>query len=156
MRITITTYLVFFLFFTTVNAQINYTKEEVEKRYNTETIILQPNAFEINGVSTSMNTFIPNKNLRTEIEKNGGQEANDQYKKYRKMVGVYWLVSLLGIAGLLLFLGTVGTTVVQAQAVAYLLGATALSLAIFLISKKIYQYLSKAVWYHNKNVLLRK
>jgi cation transport ATPase len=156
MRFKLTAFLAFFVFFTTINAQINYTKEEVEKRYNTETIILQPNAFEKNGVSTSMNTFFPNAKLRQEIETNGGREANDQYKKYKKMVGVYWLVSILGILAAVLFLSSVGATITQAQFLVYLLGVAVLSTAAFAISKKIYQYLSRAVWYHNKNVLLRK
>jgi hypothetical protein len=156
MRFKLTACLAFFLFFTTINAQINYTKEEIEKRYNTETIILQPNAFEKNGVSTSMNTFFPNSSLKKEIETNGGKEANEHYKKYKKTVGLYWLASILGIAAMLVFISLAIPNITQTGILLYLLGVTAFSLLILQLGNKVYRLLAKAVWFHNKNVLLRK
>jgi hypothetical protein len=156
MRFKLTACLAFFVFFTTINAQISYTKEEVEKRYNTETIILQPNAFEKNGMTTKMNTFFPNANLRKEIETNGGLEANDQYKKYKKSVGIYWLVSILGLAAMFIFTFTALATITETGLLLYLLGVLGFTLIITQLSNKIYRLLAKAVWYHNRNVLLRK
>ncbi|MDZ7876586.1 MAG: hypothetical protein U5L45_02900 [Saprospiraceae bacterium] len=156
MRFKLTACVAFFVFFTTINAQINYTKEEVEQRYNTETIILQPNAFEKNGVSTRMNGFFPNEKLLYEIASNGGREANDQYEKYKDAVIMYWLANVLGIVGVLVFSFFALSTVTQTGLLLYLVSLFGFTLLITRLGNKVHRLLSKAVWYHNKNVLLRK
>lgn len=146
---------VFMLFFTTAHAQVMYSQEEIQKRYDHETIILHQNSFEKNGKSTRLNPFFPSPQLRTEIEKDGGFEAVDQFKKYKKTLGIYWLIWGLGCVGLIVFLATLAGPLSQAGYLLYLLGVTGWALLGMYYGRKAYSYLVRSIWYHNRHVLLR-
>jgi hypothetical protein len=161
MRFKLSFSLVFYFLLTqfALNAQIKYSSEELTKVYETETIVLMQNSYEKNGVETPFNPVFPNGALRLEIEKNGGKEANIQYKKYLKSVGDYWLVSAFGLIlalGPLFAVGKVTGASLGLLLGISLVGSLVLAIGTIFILKKLWRHLAYSVWHHNKNVLLNK
>jgi hypothetical protein len=156
MRLKLPISLLFFLLFTTLNAQVKYSYEELKKTYETETIVLTQNGYEKNGAMMPFNPVFPNAALRQEIEKNGGKEANIQYKHYLKTLGDYWIVAALGFILAISPLFAVGKIAIGTLLGISLLGSLVLTVGSIFLAKKLYRHLAYAVWHHNKNVLLNK
>ena len=151
--------LAFILFMNTLNAQIMYSDEEIKNKYDQETIILQQNGTEKNGVLRRSNPFFPSSELGEDMAKNGGIEANKTYKAYKKTLGIYWIVSILGIIGLsfsynALLMTT--ATVLTSTAVLWLALLLAFTIAITFLGMKAYRLLARAIWQYNRNVILKK
>lgn len=150
----------FFLFLNTLNAQIMYTDEEIKNKYDHETIMLQQNGAEKNGFLMRFSYLFPSPLMRVEIEKNGGVEANKVYKDYKKTVGIYWLISIVGIIAILISgnLLFAATTVAAARSAAliYLLIVIGISALVAFFGKKAFAQLARSIWLHNRNVLLKK
>lgn len=149
-----------FLFLTNVNAQIRYTDEEIKNKYEKETMMLTLNGVEKNGVLSRFNYLFPSMQMREEMEKNGGIEANKTYKDYRKTVGIYWLISILGIvaivlSGLFILGAATAATIDSAFLMYWLIVLVFAALATF-FGKKAFRQLARSIWHYNRNVLLKK
>lgn len=151
--------LAFILFMNTLNAQIMYSDEEIKNKYDQETIILQQNGTEKNGVLRRSNPFFPSSELGEDMAKNGGIEANKTYKAYKKTLGIYWIVTILGIVGLSLSYNALlmsTATALTSTALLWLVFLFAFSIVVAFLGIKAYRLLARAIWQYNRNVLLKK
>ena len=152
--------LTFLFFLTASKAQIHYTDEEIKNKYDHETIMLTMDGSEKNGVLSRFNYLIPSQDIREAIEKNGGSQANKEYQTYKKTVGLYWLISIVGIIAILAVgLGALIPATMATYKSAFLLYMLVLfgfTFAISFLGKKAYRELARSVWSHNLNILLKK
>ncbi len=148
----------FLLGLTQLSAQIMYSEETIKKRYDQETILLTPQEYQKNGFLKRLSLAFPSRSLREEIEKNGGAMARDQHKQYRENLGWFWGTYLSGIVGYLVIVAalTGTTTAISGIAIAGLVASLLLLLGSFFFFNKATRNLFKAVWFHNREVLLRK
>lgn len=149
----------FFMFLNALNAQIMYTDEEIKNKYDHETIMLQQNGAEKNGFLMRFNYLFPSPLMRAEIEKNGGTEANKTYKDYKKSVGIYWIVTILGIVAMTIaysYLLSATAATVGSAALIYLLVTFGFVLISLFFARKSFAQLARSIWLHNRNVLLKK
>lgn len=144
---------------TSLSAQIMYSHEELKKKYDQETLVFQQDGVEKNGVLIPNNISIPSRKLRMEIEENGGWEANEEYRKYRKMTGLAWLATLGGFIAILLgtkyaiTAATFFSTGILIYLFALLFGVY---IVITILMKRAFNHLARSVWYYNRHVLLNK
>jgi hypothetical protein len=150
----------FLLGITRLSAQIMYNEETLKKRYDQETILLMPNAYEKNGFLKRFSMTFPSGKLRQEIEKNGGSMARARYKEYIKNIVWFWVLYVVGIVGyiaIFILASLAGTLLVvpTGAIIGLVLSQIAFLAANYFMNNGIRQ-LSKAVWLHNREVLLRK
>jgi hypothetical protein len=148
--------LVFFFLLTKhsiMNAQSHYSSEEMKKTYEKDTIILAQKSYEKNGVKTSFYPVFPKGFLRQEIAKNGGKEANIEYK-HLKNVRNFWILN-----GLQLVIAILSSLVIGSNRL--LLGISFLATFILIISsiivlQRLKRRLAYAILHYNKNVMSNK
>ena len=160
MKFKLTFSLAFMLLINHLTAQIRYTDEEIKNKYDHETIVLDLNGAEKNGFRMRFNYIFPSTDLKAEITKNGGVESNREYQKYRKDIGYYWLTTILGCIAIVLFASLLLTSATTANIASllllYMLLTLGTALAAVFFSKRAYRYLARAVWWYNRNILLKK
>jgi hypothetical protein len=137
-----------------MNAQTHYFSDETKKTYETDTIVLARKSYEKNGVKTSFYPVFPKGVLRQEIAKNGGKEANIEYRQYLKNVRIFWILN-----GLQLVIAILSSLVIGSNRL--LLGISFLATFILIISSIIVlqrtkRSLAYSIQYYNKNVLSNK
>jgi hypothetical protein len=148
-------FLTLFILMNQMSAQIKYSYEDLKKTYETETIVLTQGFYEKNGMATPFKILSPSKLLKQDIEKNGGVEAKIQYKHYQETVGRYWLTYILGLLGIVFLAIILFKTMTAVAIIAYFVGAFSLLVYLGRLAKKLMRHLSYAIWYYNKNVLLK-
>jgi hypothetical protein len=137
-----------------MNTQTHYSSDEIKKTYETDTIVLAQKSYEKNGVKTSFYPVFPKDVLRQEIAKNGGKEANIEYKKYLKTVSNFWILN-----GLQLVIAILSSLVIGSNRL--LLGISFLATFTLIISsiivlQRLKRRLAYSIQLYNKNVLSNK
>jgi hypothetical protein len=140
--------------FSIMNTQAHYSSDEMKKTYETGTIVLAQKSYERNGVKTSFYPVFPKGFLRQEIAKNGGKEANIEYKQYLKNVRNFWILN-----GLQLVIAILSSLVIGSNRL--LLGISFLATFILIISsiivlQRLKRRLAYAILHYNKNVMSNK
>jgi hypothetical protein len=123
----------------------------MKKTYQTDTIVLAKKSFEKNGIKTFFIPIFPKAILKQEIAKNGGKEANMEYKQYLKTVGNYWILN-----GLQLVIAILSSLLIGPNRLLLcisILATLILIISSFILLRKLKHRLAYSVWLHNKNVL---
>jgi Family of unknown function (DUF6010) len=143
--------LCFALIFATLNTPL---KAQVNYSFGADTIVLAQKNYEKNGVKTAFNPVFPKGVLRKEIAKNGGKEANIEYKQYLKTVGNFWILN-----GLQLVIAILSLFVIDSNSlflVSSLLATLILIVGSLILLRKLKRRLAYAIRNYNKNVLSNK
>jgi hypothetical protein len=133
---------------------VNKCTEEIKKTYQTDTIILAKRSFEKNGIKSFFIPVFPKAALRKEIAKNGGKEANIEYKQYLKNVGIFWILNGLQLVMAILSKLFIGSNNIF---LAISLFTTLILIIVSIIFlRKVKCRLINSIWHYNKNVLFNK
>jgi hypothetical protein len=128
--------------------------EEIKKTYKRDTIVLAKRGFEKNGIKTFFIPVFPNAALRKEIAKNGGKEANIEYKQYFNNVGIFWSLNGLQLVIAILSKLFIGSNYIL-LAISFFT-TLILIIASIIFLRKVNCRLTNSIWHYNKNILFNK